>query len=214
MQVEPARFAEAGIVRLPKPWPQAYDPVRGWSVRAAQTKPETEAIVKNGFKVMDSDLHTMEPDGLWERYLAEPFKKFASRFLRSTDNAPNQPLIKIGDLEIGEMSRTAVVGKDLHHRSFARHPHYEVAHACSWGGSGRWRGVMAGEGGNAENGRSVNWDFVAPTLDAARRPRTSDASGPTSPPTATGPRAAPSSPSRERTPPPRAARRCDTDSCP
>ena len=106
MQVEPARFAEAGIVRLPKPWPQAYDPVRGWSVRAAQTKPETEAIVKNGFKVMDSDLHTMEPDGLWERYLAEPFKKFASRFLRSTDNAPNQPLIKIGDLEIGEMSRT------------------------------------------------------------------------------------------------------------
>ena len=32
--------------------------------------------MKNGFKVMDSDLHTMEPDGLWERYLAEPFKPF------------------------------------------------------------------------------------------------------------------------------------------
>jgi len=27
--------------------------------------------MKNGFRVMDSDLHTMEPDGLWERYLAE-----------------------------------------------------------------------------------------------------------------------------------------------
>ena len=27
--------------------------------------------MKNGFKVMDSDLHTMEPDGLWERYLDE-----------------------------------------------------------------------------------------------------------------------------------------------
>ena len=38
--------------------------------------------MKNGFKVMDSDLHTMEPDGLWERYLDEPFKKFAPRFVR------------------------------------------------------------------------------------------------------------------------------------
>src|SRR5437899_11891403 len=88
--------------------------------------------MKNGFKVMDSDLHTMEPDGLWERYLDEPFKKFAPKFLRGTANAPNQPVIKIGDLELGEMSkrdRTAVVGKDLQRRAFARSPHYEVAHA-------------------------------------------------------------------------------------
>src|SRR3989475_3951801 len=37
-----------------------------------------------------------------------------------------------GDLEIGEMSKrpqTAVVGKDLQRRAFARHPHYEIAHA-------------------------------------------------------------------------------------
>ncbi len=88
--------------------------------------------MKNGFKVMDSDLHTMEPDGLWERYLDEPFKKFAPKFLRGTANAPNQPVIKIGDLELGEMSkrdRTAVVGKDLQRRAFTRHPHYEAAHA-------------------------------------------------------------------------------------
>ncbi len=88
--------------------------------------------MKNGFKVMDSDLHTMEPDGLWERYLAEPFKKFAPQFLRSSASSPNQPVIKIGDLELGEMSkraRTAVVGKDLHQRAFARSPHYEIAHA-------------------------------------------------------------------------------------
>ena len=88
--------------------------------------------MKNGFKVLDSDLHTMEPDGLWEQYLEEPFKRFAPRFLRGTDTAPNQPVIKIGELEIGEMSRrprTAVVGKDLQRRAFARHPHYEVAHA-------------------------------------------------------------------------------------
>ena len=88
--------------------------------------------MKNGFKVMDSDLHTMEPDGLWERYLAEPFKKFAPRFLRSSERSPNQPVIQIGDLELGEMSkraRTAVVGRDLQQRAFARSPHYEIAHA-------------------------------------------------------------------------------------
>jgi len=69
--------------------------------------------MKNGFRVLDSDLHTMEPDGLWERYLDEPFKKFAPRFTRHSDGSVNQPLITIGDLEIVEMSkraRTAVVG--------------------------------------------------------------------------------------------------------
>ena len=80
-------------------------------------------MAKNGFRVMDSDLHTMEPDGLWEKYLEEPFKKFAPRFTRRSENAPNQPIIEIGDLAIAEMSkrpRTAVVGKDLQRRAFER----------------------------------------------------------------------------------------------
>jgi uncharacterized protein len=88
--------------------------------------------MNRGFRVMDSDLHTMEPDGLWERYLEEPFKKFAPAFVRRTENASNQPLIRVGTLEIGEMSKrpqSAFVGKDLQRRAFARHPHYEVAHA-------------------------------------------------------------------------------------
>ena len=88
--------------------------------------------MKNGFRVLDSDLHTMEPDGLWERYLDEPFKRYAPRFVRPAEGAPNQPIIKIGDVEIAEMSkrtRTAVVGKSLQERAFARHPHYAAAHA-------------------------------------------------------------------------------------
>jgi predicted TIM-barrel fold metal-dependent hydrolase len=88
--------------------------------------------MKNGFKVMDSDLHTMEPDGLWERYLDEPFKKFAPRFERRPEVSPNQPIIQIGQLALGEMSkssRTAAVGADLFRRSSQRHPHYAVAHA-------------------------------------------------------------------------------------
>src|SRR5256714_4598571 len=88
--------------------------------------------MKNGFRVMDGDLHTREPDGLGGRSPDEPFKRFAPKFIRGTDNAPNQPIIKIGALDIGEMSkrqRTAVVGKDLQRRAFARSPHYDVAHA-------------------------------------------------------------------------------------
>src|SRR5437870_9547162 len=79
--------------------------------------------MKHGFRVMDSDLHTMEPDTLWERYLEAPFRGFAPAFVRRTENAPNQPIIRVGDLEIGEMSKrpqTAVVGKDLQRRAFAR----------------------------------------------------------------------------------------------
>ena len=65
-------------------------------------------MAKNGFRVMDSDLHTMEPDGLWERYLDEPFKRYAPRFVRPAEGAPNQPIIKIGDVEIAEMSKRGV----------------------------------------------------------------------------------------------------------
>jgi uncharacterized protein len=88
--------------------------------------------MKSGFRVMDSDLHTMEPDGLWETYLEPPFKRFAPRFTRRAENASNQPVIQVGDLAIGEMSKrrqTALAGQDLQRRAFARHPHYEVAHA-------------------------------------------------------------------------------------
>src|SRR5438105_15038142 len=88
--------------------------------------------MKHGFRVLDSDLHTMEPDGLWEQYLDEPVKKFAPRFTRRAEGAPNQPVISVGNVEIAEMSkraRTAVVGKSLQERAFARHPHYALAHS-------------------------------------------------------------------------------------
>ena len=54
--------------------------------------------MKHGFRVMDSDLHTMEPDDLWERYLEPPFRKFAPTFVRRSENASNQPVIRIGEL--------------------------------------------------------------------------------------------------------------------
>jgi len=89
-------------------------------------------MTKRGFRIMDSDLHTMEPDDLWERYLEEPFRKAAPAFTRGGERAPNQPTIQVGGLTIGEMSvrpAAAAVGADLHRRSVAKHPHNAVAAA-------------------------------------------------------------------------------------
>ncbi len=44
---------------------------------------------KHGLRVMDSDLPTMEPDDLWTRYLDEPLRKFAPRFVRSSEGSPD-----------------------------------------------------------------------------------------------------------------------------
>jgi uncharacterized protein len=88
--------------------------------------------MKRGLRVMDSDLHTMEPDGLWERYLDEPFRAHAPRFARAADGPPNQPTIRIGDLTIGEMTvrpRLVQASAELHRRAVARHPHNDVAAA-------------------------------------------------------------------------------------
>src|SRR6266850_77505 len=118
--------------------------------------------MKSGLKFLGSDLHTMEPDGLWETYLEAPFRKFAPQFTRRSENASNQPVIRIGALEIGEMSRrpqTAVVGKDLQQRAFARHPHYEIAHARGYDAESHL-GAMDIEGIDVA---VINWtrDFCA-----------------------------------------------------
>jgi predicted TIM-barrel fold metal-dependent hydrolase len=87
-------------------------------------------MAKAGFKVMDSDLHTMEPDDLWQAYLPEPFRGHAPTFTRGGERAPNQPTIQVGGLTIGEMSvrpKAAAVGADLHRRTVAKHPHNAVA---------------------------------------------------------------------------------------
>ena len=61
-------------------------------------------MAKRGFRIMDSDLHTMEPDSLWQKYLEEPFRKAAPTFTRGGERAPNQPTIEVSGLMIGEMS--------------------------------------------------------------------------------------------------------------
>ena len=89
-------------------------------------------MAKHEFRVMDSDLHTMEPDDLWQRYLDEPFKRFAPTFTRAPEGPPNQPTIHVKDLTIAEMTlrpKSVAAAADLHRRSVARHPHYATAAA-------------------------------------------------------------------------------------
>ena len=75
----------------------------------------------------------MEPEDLWEKLpgrAVQAVRAAVHRGPRTT--AANQPVIRIGDLELAEISkrtRTAVVGRDLQRRAFARHPHNAVAHA-------------------------------------------------------------------------------------
>ena len=38
--------------------------------------------MKNGFKIIDSDMHIMEPLDLWERYIDSRFKERAPRAVR------------------------------------------------------------------------------------------------------------------------------------
>jgi len=79
-------------------------------------------MAKHGFRVMDSDLHRWSRTGSGSATWRSRSGRFAPTFIRRAENAPNQPIIRIGDLEIAEMSKrphTAAVGKDLHRRAFA-----------------------------------------------------------------------------------------------
>ena len=74
-------------------------------------------MAKRGFRVMDSDLHTMEPDDLWQRHLDEPFRKFTPTFARAPEGPSNQPTIQVGTLTIGEMTlrpKSVHAAADLH----------------------------------------------------------------------------------------------------
>ena len=49
-------------------------------------------MAKNGFRVLDSDMHIMEPPDLWERYIAPEFRSIAPRG-RTSDNVRDLGLI-------------------------------------------------------------------------------------------------------------------------
>ncbi len=86
--------------------------------------------MKNGFRIMDSDLHLMEPDDLWDRYLEEEWKPQAPKLTHN----PLFPLASSRMIVQGKAipafaSSNSVVqsSRELEKRTLNRSTHYQVA---------------------------------------------------------------------------------------
>ena len=101
-------------------------------------------MAREGYLILDSDLHMMEPDDLWARYLDEPYRSTnPPRFFggrqqtlaeSSADkgNADTIEGIEVQGLAIpahGKLPGAAASRGELRRRSRARHPHFNVARA-------------------------------------------------------------------------------------
>ncbi len=100
-------------------------------------------MARDGYLILDSDLHMMEPGDLWARYLDEPWRANPPRFFggqqqqlaESKEDKANTDSImgmEVQGLAIPahNMQQGATVSsRELRRRSRARHPHFNVARA-------------------------------------------------------------------------------------
>ena len=100
-------------------------------------------MAREGYMILDSDLHMMEPDDLWARYLDEPFRANPPRFYggqqtplteRAEDkgNADRIRGMEVQGLAIPAFAKSqgaAASSRELRRKSRARHPHFNVARA-------------------------------------------------------------------------------------
>src|SRR5260221_9810186 len=100
-------------------------------------------MAREGFFILDSDLHMMEPDDLWARYLDEPYRANPPRFFgahkakldeskEDKGNADSIMGMEIQGLAIPAHATqvgATVSSSELRRRSRARHPHFQVARA-------------------------------------------------------------------------------------
>ncbi len=101
-------------------------------------------MAREGYLIMDSDLHMMEPDDLWARYLDEPYrtanppKFFGGQQEKLTDNSEDKGNTDaIAGMEVQGLAIPAhatqlgatISSRELQRRSRARHPHFRVARA-------------------------------------------------------------------------------------
>jgi hypothetical protein len=101
-------------------------------------------MAREGYLILDSDLHRMEPDDLWTRYLEEPFRSSnPPRFLgvqqqqlteaaEDKGNADTIEGIEVHGLAIpahGGSPSAAASRRELRRKSRAGHPHFAVARA-------------------------------------------------------------------------------------
>ena len=100
-------------------------------------------MARDNFLILDSDLHMMEPDDLWARYLEGPHRSNPPRFFggqrqllaqsgEDKGNADSIMGMEVQGLAIPahNMQQGATVSsRELRRRSRARHPHFQVARA-------------------------------------------------------------------------------------
>lgn len=89
-------------------------------------------MAKNGYRVMDSDLHTMEPDDLWDRYLEEPYRSNPPQIIHDAGAAQNQPAMIVQGHTIPAFRNVAASVRpstNLYERARVKHPHMDVAYA-------------------------------------------------------------------------------------
>ncbi len=100
-------------------------------------------MAREGYLVLDSDLHMMEPDDLWARYMDAPHNANPPRFFGSqqqslkpsTEDKGNADRIRGMEVQglaipaFAKSSGAAASSRELRRRSRARHPHFNVARA-------------------------------------------------------------------------------------
>src|ERR1700730_3552360 len=100
-------------------------------------------MARDGYLILDSDLHMMEPDDLWARYLEGPHRANPPVFFggqrqqlpekaEDKGNADTIMGMEVQGLAIpahaGQQGAT-VSSRELRRRSRARHPHFQGARA-------------------------------------------------------------------------------------
>src|SRR5213592_2950803 len=98
-------------------------------------------MARDGYLILDSDLHMMEPDDLWARYLEGPHRASPPRFFggqqqklsASSEDKGNADTImgmEVQGLAIpahGKATAATTSSRELRRLSRARPPHFQVA---------------------------------------------------------------------------------------
>jgi uncharacterized protein len=100
-------------------------------------------MAREGYLIIDSDMHFNEPDDLWARYLDEPYRANPPQFFggqkqplkQSTEDKGNADLIRTMEVQgltipaFAKSQGAAASSREIRRRSRARHPHFNVARA-------------------------------------------------------------------------------------
>ena len=98
-------------------------------------------MARDGYLIIDSDMHFNEPDDLWARYLDQPYRANPPRFFgaqqqKLTPSAEDKGSadqirgMEVQGLAIPSFAKSAgaaASSRELRRRSRARHPHFSVA---------------------------------------------------------------------------------------